>query len=74
MADSYSPITIEEKWQARWAERGTNTYTGEDLRSAERPFYNLADVPVPVGGRAARRQHVRVHGCGHLRALAQAAG
>ena len=44
---SYNPAEIERKWQARWEERGTNTWTEEQLRSAERPFYNLMMFPYP---------------------------
>ena len=41
---TYSPETIEPKWQQRWAERGTNQ---PDLDRAERPFYNLMMFPYP---------------------------
>ena len=44
---TYDPAAIEEKWQRRWEERGTNSYTDEELRSAERPFYNLMMFPYP---------------------------
>ena len=44
---TYQPAVIEEKWQRRWAERGTNTFTEEKLRTAERPFYNLMMFPYP---------------------------
>ena len=43
----YDPIAIEEKWQALWAERGTNLLTDDDLRDAERPFYTLMMYPYP---------------------------
>jgi leucyl-tRNA synthetase len=43
----YRPIPIEEKWQARWAAEGTNTFTDEQLRDAEKPFYNLMMFPYP---------------------------
>ena len=43
----YQPARIEEKWQAYWAERGTNSLTDERLRAAERPFYNLMMFPYP---------------------------
>src|SRR5690606_35074112 len=43
----YQPARIEEKWQAYWAERGTNSLTDERLRVAERPFYNLMMFPYP---------------------------
>jgi leucyl-tRNA synthetase len=40
----YRPDLIEAKWQARWAERGTNA---PDLDRAARPFYNLMMFPYP---------------------------
>jgi leucyl-tRNA synthetase len=43
----YRPQQIEEKWQRRWAEQGVNALTDEQLRSAERPFYNLMMFPYP---------------------------
>ncbi|HEU5209870.1 MAG TPA: leucine--tRNA ligase [Longimicrobiales bacterium] len=43
----YQPAEIEQKWQAHWAERGTNSLTDERLRTAERPFYNLMMFPYP---------------------------
>src|SRR6478672_3001825 len=43
-ADAYHPEAVEAKWQARWAERGTNE---PDLDRAERPFYNLMMFPYP---------------------------
>ncbi len=42
--DSYHPNAVESKWQARWAERGTNA---PDLDHADRPFYNLMMFPYP---------------------------
>jgi leucyl-tRNA synthetase len=47
MNNDYNPQEIEEKWQARWAEQGTNTFTDSELVSAERPFYNLMMFPYP---------------------------
>ena len=47
MSDTYNPIEIEEKWQARWARQGTNSFTEEELHTAERPFYNLMMFPYP---------------------------
>ena len=41
---SYTPETIEPKWQKRWAERRTNE---PDLDGAARPFYNLMMFPYP---------------------------
>src|SRR5688572_499292 len=43
----YNPREIEEKWQARWAERGTNSLTEEQLHQAPRSFYNLMMFPYP---------------------------
>ncbi len=42
--DAYRPEQVEEKWRARWAERGTNQ---PDLDRAARPFYNLMMFPYP---------------------------
>jgi leucyl-tRNA synthetase len=41
---AYHPDAVEAKWQARWAERGTNE---PDLDGAQRPFYNLMMFPYP---------------------------
>lgn len=43
----YSPRKVEAKWQKIWDDRGTNTHRVEDLRSAERPYYNLMMFPYP---------------------------
>ena len=43
----YDPRRIEEKWQKRWAERGTNMWTDAALRGASRPFFNLMMFPYP---------------------------
>jgi leucyl-tRNA synthetase len=40
----YRPDAVEAKWQARWAERGTNA---PDLDRASNPFYNLMMFPYP---------------------------
>jgi len=45
--DGYQPSAVEEKWQRLWDERGTNAFTVETFRSAERPFYNLMMFPYP---------------------------
>jgi leucyl-tRNA synthetase len=45
--DAYHPGEIEEKWQRIWEERGTNLRSDEDLRAAERPFFNLMMFPYP---------------------------
>ena len=41
---TYSPETLEPKWQQRWAERHTNE---PDLDQAPKPFYNLMMFPYP---------------------------
>jgi len=46
MAD-YRPTEIEKKWQARWADEGTNALSEETLRDAGRPFFNLMMFPYP---------------------------
>ena len=46
-ADRYDPAAVEEKWQRRWADEGVNGFTDEELRAAERPFYNLMMFPYP---------------------------
>jgi len=43
----YEPQQIEEKWQRRWAEQNLNSMSDEELRTAERPFYNLMMFPYP---------------------------
>ncbi|MFW6202335.1 MAG: class I tRNA ligase family protein, partial [Gemmatimonadota bacterium] len=48
-ANRYDPVAIEAKWQEIWAERGTNAWTEEGLRRAERPFYTLMMFPYPSG-------------------------
>ena len=46
-ADRYDAQAIENKWQAEWARRGTNTFTEAQIRAAEEPFYNLMMFPYP---------------------------
>jgi leucyl-tRNA synthetase len=46
-ADRYDAQAIENKWQAEWARRGTNTFTQAQLRAAKEPFYNLMMFPYP---------------------------
>ncbi|HEX5580928.1 MAG TPA: leucine--tRNA ligase [Gemmatimonadaceae bacterium] len=41
---TYDPIAVEQKWQARWRERGTNN---TDLAGGERPYYALMMFPYP---------------------------
>jgi leucyl-tRNA synthetase len=43
----YKPQEIEAKWQRRWTEQGINTLTDDELRTVERPFYNLMMFPYP---------------------------
>ena len=45
--DGYDPSTVERKWQGLWEERGTNSLSPEELRSADDPFYNLMMFPYP---------------------------
>lgn len=41
---AYDPQAVETRWQATWAERGTNHV---DLAHGERPFYALMMFPYP---------------------------
>ena len=41
---AYDPASVEDKWQARWRDRGTNH---TDLERGERPFYALMMFPYP---------------------------
>ncbi|MSR36178.1 MAG: leucine--tRNA ligase [Gemmatimonadetes bacterium] len=43
----YDPSAVERKWQQRWEERRTNRFTRDQLRTAERPYYNLMMFPYP---------------------------
>lgn len=45
--DGYVPSQVEAKWQRVWDDRGTNTFTREQLTTAERPYYNLLMFPYP---------------------------
>jgi leucyl-tRNA synthetase len=45
--DGYDPSAVERKWQRLWEERGTNSFTLEELSHAEDPFYNLMMFPYP---------------------------
>jgi leucyl-tRNA synthetase len=50
VTDTYFPAEVERKWQRRWEERGTNSYTDAELREIGRtgqPFYNLMMFPYP---------------------------
>lgn len=44
MSERYHPSDVEQKWQRRWAESGTNRAPIDD---AERPFFNLMMYPYP---------------------------
>ncbi|MFQ5536969.1 MAG: class I tRNA ligase family protein, partial [Gemmatimonadota bacterium] len=46
-SEGYVPAAVEEKWQRIWEERGTNSFTLEELRTAPEPFYNLMMFPYP---------------------------
>jgi leucyl-tRNA synthetase len=43
----YNPSQVEEKWQRLWEERGTNSHTLDELKSAEETHYNLMMFPYP---------------------------
>ena len=43
----YDPAAIEREWQAIWDREGTNSFTLDELRAAERPFFNLMMFPYP---------------------------
>jgi leucyl-tRNA synthetase len=45
--EKYNPAHIERIWQERWEKEGTNAWTDEALRAAQRPFYNLMMFPYP---------------------------
>jgi len=45
--DAYVPAQVEAKWQRLWEERGTNSFTREELEGAADPFYNLMMFPYP---------------------------
>jgi leucyl-tRNA synthetase len=42
--DTYDPLAIEARWQARWRERGTNE---TDVEQGRNPFYALMMFPYP---------------------------
>ena len=44
---TYNPTALEREWQATWDREGTNSFTLDELRAAERPFYNLMMFPYP---------------------------
>ena len=43
----YDAVAVERRWQARWDDEGTNSFTLEELRTASRPFFNLMMFPYP---------------------------
>ena len=43
----YQPSEVEAKWQDRWDERGTNSFTSDALRTAENSYYQLMMFPYP---------------------------
>jgi len=43
----YQPSEVEAKWQGRWDERGTNSFTSDALRTAENSYYQLMMFPYP---------------------------
>ena len=43
----YTPSEVEAKWQGRWDERGTNTFTSDALQTAENGYYQLMMFPYP---------------------------
>jgi leucyl-tRNA synthetase len=45
--ENYSHSAIEQKWQERWEEWGTNSYTRDELGEAGQPYYNLMMFPYP---------------------------
>jgi len=44
---SYDPSGVEERWQRRWDERGTNAFTRAELEECDAPYYNLMMFPYP---------------------------
>ena len=44
---AYNPVAVEATWRARWDRERTNSFTLEELRTAERPFFNLMMFPYP---------------------------
>ncbi len=45
--DRYDPGEVEGRWQRRWEEWGTNTFSEQRLRSPTDPYYNLMMFPYP---------------------------
>ncbi len=44
---AYDAAAVEHRWQARWDDEGTNSFTLKELRTAARPFFNLMMFPYP---------------------------
>ena len=44
---AYDPAKVERRWQAKWDREGTNAFTLDRLRTAEKPFFNLMMFPYP---------------------------
>ena len=44
---AYDAAAVEHRWQARWDNEGTNSFTLKELRTAARPFFNLMMFPYP---------------------------
>ena len=42
--DTYNPVAVEQKWQARWHRDGTND---ADVKNGPRPYYCLMMFPYP---------------------------
>ncbi len=45
--NAYDPSAVERRWQAHWDRNGVNAFTLDELRTAERPFFNLMMFPYP---------------------------
>ena len=43
----YAPSELEAKWQAKWEELGTNSFSLEDLQTAAGCYYQLMMFPYP---------------------------
>ena len=44
---AYDPSVVEKRWRETWDRQGVDALTLEDLRTAERPFFNLMMFPYP---------------------------
>ena len=43
----YRPTEVEAKWQDRWEKLGTNSFTRQELQTAQDPYYQLMMFPYP---------------------------